>query len=264
MILGMVANAQTRVGEIGVRADCYIPKEFTVTGHPYLVTYQYDDNDNLSSIKVYDDNITLIHTSTSVPSGIEYLTFVDYDAGFYVIEGYVLFTQTMFNTDAEYEYVKITDNHVLEICSENGAVLNTISGENGFGVRYAYLCKLGGKCYLVLQEGDDQWEYGGEHLKFVYYLIGSTTQSVTRVAETPINVFPTVADRSQTITVELGEGNNATEVQVVNAVGQVMKTIAVQPGQREVKLRASDLNSGMHIVGTRSQKGQGACKIIVK
>ena len=79
-----------------------------------------------------------------------------------------------------------------------------------------------------------------------------------------MRVFPSVADRSQTITVELGEGNNATEVQVVNSVGQVMKTVAVQPGQREVKLRASDLNSGMHIVGTRSRVGQGACKIIVK
>ena len=113
---------------------------------------------------------------------------------------------------------------------------------------------------MVVTETNEEEEY-----TTILYRIDRQTQGVSRIdGALPFKVRPTVADRNQTFTVELGDGNNATEVQVVNALGQVVKTIPVQAGQREVTFRASDLKGGMHIVGTRSQKGQGACKIIVK
>ena len=52
-------------------------------------------------------------------------------------------------------------------------------------------------------------------------------------------------------------------VTVVNNLGQVVKRIPVEEGQRTVTFPARDLR-GLNVVNTRSNKGQGSCKIIVK
>ena len=146
--------------------------------------------------------------------------------------------------------------------SEDGSTIWSwqVAGENREALGMT-LVKWDGAYFLVTSECTEDYH----HYYFTWYRIDRPTQSITRVeGEMPMNVFPSVADRSQTITVELGENTSATEVQVVNALGQVVKTVAVQPGQREVQLRASDLGHGTHIVGARSHNAQGACKIIVK
>ena len=68
----------------------------------------------------------------------------------------------------------------------------------------------------------------------------------------------------QQITVELGEGNNAKEVTVVNSLGQVIKRVPMEEGQRQITIPAQELNSGLNVVNTRTQQGQGSCKIIVR
>jgi hypothetical protein len=70
--------------------------------------------------------------------------------------------------------------------------------------------------------------------------------------------------REQQITVELGEGNNARVITVVNELGQVVKRVPVEEGQREVTIPARELNSGLNVVNTRTKQGQGSCKIIVQ
>lgn len=80
----------------------------------------------------------------------------------------------------------------------------------------------------------------------------------------PISVFPTMPAREEQITVELGEGTNATEITVVNSLGQVVKRVSVEEGQRTVIIPANELGSGLNVVNARNGQSQGSCKIIVR
>ena len=119
--------------------------------------------------------------------------------------------------------------------------------------------KLDNKYYLEVYEFIP-YEENRYHL---YYI--SQSQGFTEVdTPLPISVFPSIANRGQQITVELGEGNNATEVTVVNGLGQVIKRVPVQEGQRQITIPTQELNSGLNVVNTRTLQGQGSCKIIVQ
>lgn len=108
------------------------------------------------------------------------------------------------------------------------------------------------------------WEWGASDGKILIYQINQN-QGLTKIdAELPISVFPTIADRGQQITVELGEGNNATEINVVNELGQVVKRIPVENGQRTVTIPTKGFGSGLNILNTSTLQGNGSCKIIIK
>ncbi|MBR1851228.1 MAG: hypothetical protein IJ789_07630 [Bacteroidales bacterium] len=279
-------NAQTRIGETNKnifrdQKRCYIPAELTSNGVALL--YYYDD----STATFCDQNLTA--TEIQRPERCVTLFYMNLDNP---EETYISYSQTFFNNDATFEYIRYTvtnerlvtsewetytdyDITKLEAVNMNGTVLFSLDAPENTTFGYAIswgggiaevslgvlALRWGGASYLVVNEQDSITE----DEKLVFYRINQQTQSIARVdGSLPISVFPSVADRNQTLTVELGEGNNATEVQVVNAVGHVVKSVAVQPGQHEVQLRASDLGSGMHIVGARNHKSQGACKIIIK
>lgn len=259
------ANAQTVMG-VGPNPGWYhIPSEFTADGHSKIATL-YNE-----TVSIYNHNLQVEHSFPLSQirlhevelSSIDHFT----NGGDY---GRVYLTQTLFNTDENYEYFVINgyENEMWRggsILSENGTVIWswTPSGNHWGAI---YLVEWDEYYYIVT---DEETSYNEETDESTYvttwYSIDRQTQSISQVdVSLSISVHPTVADRSQTITVELGEGNNATEVQVVNAVGQVVKTIAVQPDQREVMFSASDLGSGVHIVGAHSHRQQGTCKIIIK
>lgn len=282
-------NAQTRIGATDDLDQDYLPAELTSNGVALLSDYNYYNDD---VIIFYDNNLTA--TEMQCPERIMWFRYFNLDnpVDAYVNSQGLLFSQVLFNNDAEFEYIRYTatnertesnewetytiaDITKLEAVTMSGTVLFTIeapentnfgdvtiwSDEENEVVGEIKVLRWGGAFYLVVHEYNTVNEEG----KYAFYRINQQTQSIARVeGSLPISVFPSVANRSQTITVELAEDNNATEVQVVNNVGQVVKSIAVQPGQREVQLRAADLGSGMHIIGARSRKGQGACKIIVK
>ena len=116
---------------------------------------------------------------------------------------------------------------------------------------------IDGNKYLVTNEVNDN------SAKHVVYQIGQT-QGLTKLdAELPVSVFPTVANRGQQITVELGEGNNATEITVVNEMGQVVKRVPVN-GQSSVTIPTTGMGSGLNILNTNNAKGNSGCKIIIK
>ena len=68
----------------------------------------------------------------------------------------------------------------------------------------------------------------------------------------------------QQITVELGEDIDAIEITIVNSLGQVIKRIPLENGQREITIPASELGTGLNLINTHTQQGQGSCKIIVR
>lgn len=257
-MMATATNAQTLIGEGPAAGEgTSIPAIFTSDNHTKMVDYLENGVCN-----IYDNSLTIVH-QINRPNHLSSMYEMDLD--YNVEKNSIIFTQTLFNTDSKYEFY---------VSSENGGAIMSEDGSTIWSWQFSHdhdnvvnkrivLTKWDGVYFLVTVE--EVYEGGNYYSYYIWYRIDRPTQSITRVeGEMPMNVFPSVVDRSQTITVELGETTNATEVQVVNALGQVVKSVAVQPGQREVQLRASDLDHGVHIVGARSHNAQGACKIIVK
>ena len=112
--------------------------------------------------------------------------------------------------------------------------------------------------YLLLGQRE------GENTDILIYRIDQTLGLTKVDVNLPFSVFPTLADRSQQIIVELGEGNNAKEITVVNSLGQVVKRVLIEDGQREVTIPAHELGDGLNVINTRTVQGNGSCKIIVQ
>ena len=267
-------NAQTYVGDIQESEFYTIPGAFTATGHPYVVFSSYLD-DYHYNYSIYQSDFTT-HVTDFNNLGEVYLDYIDYDS--YSEDAYLIFTQKLFNTDSHFEYVEhvydvyydtweVNFTKTINIKSTNGSTLWSFDAEEGYQCE-CYCFRLDNKYYLLVYEGENYHEsYGYDYQydrRYHLYLI-SQGQGLTEVkTDLPISVFPSIANRSQQITVELGEGNNAKEVMVVNGLGQVIKRVPVQAGQRQIIIPAQELNNGLNVVNTRTEHGQGSCKIIVR
>ena len=203
------------------------------------------------------------------PVGPVRLRFYNYDAEIMYGNVMIYFSQTLFNSDNKFEYIKpvyssstnVYEHNVerLEILSDDGTTVNTISWEDGYLAEAdgLYLYNFGNKLYLRVPLKNLNYNTYTD----AWYRIDRQTQSIARVENVPFNVFPTVVDRSSEITVQLEEGTNAREIVVVDAMGREVKSVPVQPGQREVKVCTSGLHAGP---GFLTDRKNGTVKIIVR
>lgn len=277
-------NAQTYVGEIEKDYFKSIPGEFTANGHPYVVYATFSSTGDYYNFSIYQSDFTT-HVMDLNHLSEPYIEYVDYNS----TSNYDLaLTQTLFNTDDDFEYInRVTDVYydtvyynpydfsveersytkTINIKSSNGSTIWSFDAEQGFGC-WCHCFKLENKYYLVVHEYEHSYEslgyeYDYEQRNHLYLI--SQSQGLTEVkTELPISVFPSIANRGQQITVELGEGNNAKEVIVVNGLGQVIKRVPVQEGQKQITIPTQELNRGLNVVNSRTQQGQGSCKIIVR
>lgn len=316
----LAANAQTFVTTI---EDDYtvIPSIFTSDGQGRLLFYNFDwadeyESDLLGSqIEIrnnqlqVENNVTLTfptytyvrieerqtgeETWDTVDNGTRerhnrmlWCYYYNLSDGFYDVESEFSLTQSLFNSDADYEYLlpewngtysyeydsynwegysehyRVTKSKCQSIAIKktNGTTVGTISAPQGYSFYFeegVSIIKLGSSLYIVLSVtniSDGTWSSA-------WYRIDQQSQSVTLVDMTPMSVRPSVVNRGQDITVELGDGMQASELEVVNALGQTVKRVPVQPGQREVRIGTADLGHGINLISSRKQ---GAVKIIVK
>lgn len=238
--------------------DRYIPKAFADA--PYLVQYDRDAGD-AGAFKVYNHNLQLVSSIPWNGSMTGTNRVYNYDEEFLYQSGGLLLTQTLFNNDSRFEYIsQIEDGEGncvrFDVVADDGTVVNTFGDYAGMGCRDMWidLYKIANIVYLRVNAEcssvDDEW-----------YRIDRQTQSISRVEGMPFNVFPTVADRESTITVQFEDGATATELQVLDAQGRTVQRIPVAPGQQEVKVSTRGLRSGVGFIGDR--RG-GAAKIIVR
>lgn len=215
---------------------------------------------------------------------------------------YVFFTQTFFNQDEAFEYLapiytmgsryeeesawdNITQSEVVvkkyhyyepictgvNIMSENGSTLATISFDSDFYPAIGYdqsfyqiLIDLGGKKYMAfmgtLDKGSNEYVDA-----YAIYSIDTQTHAVQKVAVNEgMRVSPTMAHRSDMITVELeGDSNKARQIRVVNAAGQTVKRVTVPAGQRSIQINAADLSQGLNVINVEGEK-MNTCKILVR
>lgn len=217
-------------------------------------------------------------------------------------EGSSYLTQTLFNTDAAYEYlfpiytVETVEEHdgatgydevkgkemVIEkisgtqprltgvkVVNDAGATVTTISFDSNFSIYYGSsispdVFDLGGKKYLAFN-GYIQKSADESVSAIVIYSIDSETSAVRQVAmETGMRVNPTIAHRSDMITVSLeGDSNKVRKVRVVNAAGKTVKVVNVPAGQRSIQLHANELSNGLNIVNVEGEAAN-TCKVIVR
>ena len=280
MVIGFCSNmnAQTCVNSsLNLSCKIYgIPGLFTNSGHTNLLCA-----DSPSVFRVYDNDLsTVFFSSNSVDDNLQYMFsetgnvilrcyYFDFSSGECLDhqnnngeKNQLYFTQNLFNSDNDYEYLIYNSSWDLSIKSTNGTILQTLTPEEGYDWegRYHFIFNVDHVFYLALGVVDNN---GGSSKLLVYRI--DQVQGLTKVdMQLPISVFPTMPAREEQITVELGEGANATEITVVNGLGQVVKRVSVEEGQRTVTIPASELGSGVNVVNARNGQSQGSCKIIVR
>lgn len=215
-----------------------------------------------------------------------YFELNDYDNNRCVERGFCI-SQTLFNNDEKYEALVpkysqieelsderdedgdgVIDHRTisvgryptgLSVVSEDGTELYSI--ETDFDIAsysdYYELLKINGKLYIGAEDAS--------YDNYIFFEINRETSSIKQVAKLKgMRVSPTIAEQTDNITVELGEGSNAKEIVVVNGNGQVVKQIPVKNGERQITINAGSLNRGLNILNARGSKGNNNCKIIVK
>lgn len=256
-------KAQTYVGNFDDYSAIFsIPGCFTNNGHSNVIVvsqndlYTIYDNDLITSLSSFNF-IDLYDIS-------EYLLpYQDLSGGISTSDDglrYLVFTQTLFNDDDNYEYIEPCETgwHIKSI---EGSILQTINVDEGYQASSLSLVKIDDLIYLFARE-----TISGPQLvnKMLIYRIDQTTGITKIETPLPISVFPTMPTREQQITVELGEDTNVNEITVVNSLGQVVKHLPLEEGQRTVTIPANELGSGLNVVNARNGQGQGSCKIIVR
>ncbi len=261
-----VLKAQTHVNTLEKGRIYGIPGCFTNNGHSNVF---YVNNEN-GEYFILDNDFTTILLSDFYDE-FSSLYYIDFSAaewlsenGFqpYPCEKPLRFTQSLFNSDDYYEYVTQSDSE-WTIKATSGTTIQTIYPEDGYETYWkSYVIRLDNCLYLGLIEKEQ-----GESIssgKMLIYRVDQG-QGLTKVdMQLPISVFPTMPAREEQITMELGEGTNVTEITVVNGLGQVVKRVPVEEGQRTVTIPANELGSGLNVVNARNSQGQGSCKIIVR
>lgn len=288
--LGVSMKAQTYVGEIPEEIDGIIPGCFTSSGHPNVVYWVYDE-DEAPFFSVYkSDFITHLTDITNINGdNVYYADYIDLDNYSENLE--LVFTQTLFNNDEFYEYFEYEREYVtycdtiysgydpeldttyyyveeytysirkaINVKSTNGNTIWSYNPGEGYTCRLDCVLKFDNVFYLLIQSYNENIGDETYHL----YLV-KQGQGIAKVdTPLPMSVFPTMLSREQYITVELGEDNNAREITVVNSLGQEVKRIPVGKGQRTITIPARDLSRGLNVLNTRTSKGQGSCKVIVR
>lgn len=288
------AYAQTKVGEIDNDLAFIIPSVFTLNGHAYIGTElqspHQSGEDYDVTMRIYNNQFqivdSLVHRYNYNGVGKPYFSNFYKSVAFWnlnelTISPYIIaFTQNLFNSDNMFEFFtkncryldEMYDTEVisLSIKQTNGNILDSITpdyyeGYYAYGVSPNFIM-WNGIFYLTVEWHYKNFiSYNPSYLRRTdFYQINRTTQSIQRVSELPFNVFPSLVDRSQEITIELGEGNNATEISVIDANGRVLETIPVQAGQREVKIPASKMGHGLNLLNVNDRQRQATKKIIVK
>lgn len=265
----------------------YIPPVFTNGAYICVQKYYHDTYHGW-----YSDTVNVINSNLQVERSfvvdIDYpegdsrdddrplrLDFYDFDgnSSMWAAEIHTTYTQTLFNNDNNFEYIKpiysanpiviqqFYDEYPIErfdILTENGSVVNTITLEDGYLARpFINLFKFGNKFYIYIEVANSE----SEEREAAWYRIDQQTQSISRVENVPFKVFPTLTDRNSDITVQLEEGTNAREIVVVDAMGREVKSVPVQPGLREVKVSTRGLSAGLGFITDRRNN---TVKIIVR
>lgn len=233
--------------------DWYTYDSTTLTDYTGPCYFTYYDYDNNSSFSGEGYGAGFYATQTLFNSDEKYEMLITHSS-----QSETIYNESDYDGDGEIDHRKIKSGEIItgySIISEDGDVIFSTNVSDGrFNDKNYYtevfILKANGKFYIY---DGNIWEINRE------------TSSIKQVAKLKgMRVSPTIAEQTDNITVELGEGSNAKEIVVVNGNGQVVKQIPVKNGERQITINAGSLNRGLNILNARGAKGNNNCKIIVK
>lgn len=228
---------------------------------------------------------TVDYTYNDQPNELEFIKWYDFQGNFLYDDAELSITQTLFNTDDKYEYVRgiyqqTTDTYEedrdddgevdmittyydsemvgFEIVNTDGDVLQSISAKSPSLDLSFSLLTINDKCYLVV--GEEEYDTYESY----WYALNSGSNTGLTMVQTPFDmrVSPTMARRSQSITIETGDELKNRVVNIVDASGKSVWRQIIPAGQKSIRVNASKLSKGLNVVNVDGKKEQSV-KVIV-
>lgn len=206
-------------------------------------------------------------------------------------------SQTLFNTNASYEYVlpiigtydevsydtryldgfgsyevKVEGQHIYDagykVVDENGKELSRIMLPAGYRGSNVQVVDFGPKRYFVVEAYNSiKVDYWGDMSMFVYSINPSGSGVMELVMEeSGVKVSPRVARRSTPINVTLSsEGKSDRQVIVTSVNGVTVMTKNVSAGETSTSIDTSRMQQGMYVVSVvENGKKSEHCKVVIR
>ncbi len=271
-LLAMGASAQISDSGIDLNGRNLLSTGKEVTASGKSIAYALENyQDGYFSVKLYNEGFEEIR-SLSVYTGSDegFATLlIDLDepsvsdAGSY----YFFLTQTLFNNDDKFEFVRFVaeghKNTAFEVVNEDNEVLATINSPADSYRSYPRILKWNGKYYFGIYSYTNDYTYFWD-----IYLIEKETNSVRKVNAAPLmSVMPVLAERNSTVNVTLDAETvkNGGELIITDSNGRTVGRSHVEAGQTSVPVTTDRMGSGIYNI-TLTEKGQKVenARIIVK
>lgn len=243
-----------------------LPAAFTSDNKSYFISVEEDEYDNTVGFQVYNDKLESIKKIdlNGVSIGFQY-----YDFSFFCGEGYGIdISQTLFNNDDKYEYVRCIyedtdggegfDEEVgFEIVNEDGKVLQSIRYATPMPWPYYEVIKINDKLYWG-SRSDYDYHYDE------WYEITPGSGTGLKKVQIPVglSVLPSLAKRHQSITIEADDESKNREVNIVDASGKSVWKQIIPAGQKSIRVNATKLSKGLNVVNVDGKK-EKSVKVIV-
>ena len=242
------AMGQTFVKDIPVSYLDLIPKMFAYQEKPYLYTISYDYDNGGAKVFIFDENVEEVRSFNlnSVPEVIDL-------CNPYNNMSTCRFSQTLFNNDELCEYIvpilageeRWEGTKGFAIKSETGETLFSDTFSKADVLRFSML-QIDEKIYLeVIHVDYDTYESFSR-----IYRIDRESSSLQKVKDIQgLNIMPRMPKRHEMVTVEMDEvSDTARKLVVVNAAGQIVDSVIVPAGSKQVQLSASHMSHGLNVI----------------
>lgn len=193
-------------------------------------------------------------------------------------------TQTLFNTDAEYEWIipvfgKVAVNETsewekvegeqlcstgLKVMSQNGSTVAEINFPAGYTSDIypdIYLYLFNEKTYIMVEVKDQEMaDY------YIVYEVDANSSSLNQIGEPKrVSVYPTTPKRGTPVTVSLGDLSGNAQITVVALNGRTVYGRTVSAGTNSIDINTDRFPQGMYIVNVNDGKTvRQATKIIIR
>lgn len=207
---------------------------------------------------------------------------------FYELEGDIIVTQTLFNTDEKYEYIRCkyttySDRFIGEDDYDGDGITDTRSFRSGYEYVGIEVVSEDGNVIASFDAGDTDggdliiWEgkrylrfydYSGEENAYKFYEITPNGSGITRASSAAfMHILPAMPKKNTSVTVEFGEESvkKGGQLMITDMNGRTVYRNAVAPGETSVRVPLRRMESGVYNVTlTNDGKKMETSKLIVR
>ena len=207
---------------------------------------------------------------------------------FYELEGDIIVTQTLFNTDEKYEYIRCkcttySDRLIGEEDRDGDGIADTRSFRSGYEYVGIEVVSEDGNVIASFDAGDTDggdliiWEgkrylrfydYSGEENAYKFYEINPNGSGITRASSAAfMHILPAIPKKNTSVTVEFGEESvkKGGQLMITDMNGRTVYRNAVAPGETSVRVPLRRMESGVYNVTlTNDSKKMETSKLIIR